>query len=119
MSEQSFAEHAWHMAMQHERARFYSLDNATKWVWFAAVMSLDASAAGSDVWWHELTSVLSLSDSELERHVVTLVERGLLRNAGGVGDLGLPHELRLTPAHHSAKIVRQRPEPKVVAVRDS
>jgi hypothetical protein len=46
------------------------------------------------------------------------VERGLLRRSV-IGDIELPHELRFTPAHHDAKIVRRRPEPKLVTAGDS
>jgi hypothetical protein len=116
MGEKSFVERAWDMAMIDEYDRFCSLDNATKWVWFETVMNLDLCAGTSSFGWDDLAGDLHLEDRALDRHVTALVERGLLRRSA-LGGIELPHELKIiSPAHRDAKIWRQRPETKLVAV---
>lgn len=116
MAEKSFVERAWDVAMVDEQDRFYSLDNATKWVWFETVMNLDLCAGGLPFGWDDLAGDLRLEDRDLNRHVNALVERGLLRRSG-VGDIELPHELKImSSAHRDAKIVVRRDPPKLAAV---
>lgn len=117
MAKKNFAHLAYEMASWTERDRFFTLEPATKWIWFETVMTLDAVAAPpqTEFAWDVLAAILNIEERVLQRHVDVLVSRGLLRR-DGPGDISLPHELKISPAHRAAKIVVRRDPPKLAAV---
>jgi hypothetical protein len=115
MANKNFAQLAWDMASCHERDRFETLENGTKWVWLEAVMTLHFAADHPPFHFDSLALLVNLTDAALQYHIDALVSRGLLRR-DEAGDITLPSELKISPAHRGAKIMLRRAPPALVAV---